>query len=179
MDLKDKIQFAYEGGLTERFHTRPGLRRNTTGQHSHGVAMLCYWLSGQKPSANLLMAALTHDTAEQVVGDVPAPTKWHLGGETLDRLEADALTHYDLHFPLEKDEERQLRMADTLDGLLYCATELTLGNRRVVLTGERWVTRIVDQHKKAATPQEWDVAAAVFEIWKEALNGEEPQRFSL
>ncbi len=177
--LKDRIQFAYEGGLTERFHTRPGLRRNTTAQHSHGVAMLCYWLADRKPSANLLMSALTHDTAEQVVGDVPAPTKWALGSEQLDCLEQDALNAQGLTFPLSGIEERQLRMADALDGLLYCSTELQLGNRRHTLTGARWVARLQSTYKKAATPQEWDVAAAVIQIWEEALSGQEAQRFDL
>lgn len=177
--LKDRIQFAYEGGLVERFHTRPGLRRNPTAQHQHGVAMLCYWLAEEHPSAALLMSALTHDTAEQVVGDVPAPTKWALKlGDRLDRIEQDALSSYGLEFALAESERHKLRLADALDGLLYCSTELTLGNRRVLLTGARWAARIAES-KKACITSEWDVVQAVLVIWKEAVDGKEPQRFDL
>lgn len=176
MNLKDRIQFAYEGGLTERFHTRPGLRRNTNAQHQHGVAMLCFWLAEEKPSAALLMAALTHDLAEQVTGDVPAPTKWRIGSELLDQLEDDARALYLGRFTLDEDEQRKLRLADALDGLLYCSTELQLGNRRHAVTGRRWVARLVDEQKACTTP-ELDVVQAVVQIWEEALRGEESQRF--
>jgi hypothetical protein len=125
------------------------------------------------------MAALTHDAAEQVVGDVPAPTKRYLGAEQLDSLEEDVRRAYGLAYCLTDDEKRRLALADALDGLLYCSTELTLGNRRFIMIGSRWVGWIIDGHKKTATAHEWAVAEAVLEIWLEAENGAPPRRFDL
>lgn len=184
--LEERLRFAYEGGLVTRFHTRMGITRNTTAQHSHGVAMLCYFLAQGRPSANLLMAALTHDLAEQAVGDIPSPTKWYIkelverDGCTwdLDQYEQNLLDNYGLAFArtLAPHEQNWLHLADAMDGLLHCATELSMGNRRVCSIGERWAYKL--RHWPELSVDEADVVGGVLQIWKEAVHGHEPQNFN-
>ena len=83
--MKEKLQFIMEGGSVLRYHTRPGIRTDTDAHHMHGVAVLCSLLAGTDAqgrsgaSASLLLAALTHDLAEQAASDMSAPSKRALG----------------------------------------------------------------------------------------------------
>lgn len=126
------LQFVRQGAEVERFHATKTLQVETVGTHSHGVAMLCYALSVGAPSVDLLMAALCHDLAEQVYGDIPAPTKRALGiSEACAELEDECLAQRGLLFTLTPEEERILKLADILDGMLFCVREAQLGSRLV------------------------------------------------
>ena len=168
--LKDRIQFAHQGGLVVRFHQHIGHRLNTDAQHSHGVALMTLFLSDGLPSSNLLLAALTHDLAEQVIGDVPFPTKRNVPGlkKTLDEAERDWLRLYDLDFPLTDEERKILTLADSLDGMLYCASEAALGNRTLHVVYVKWLA-VVEAATKTFTQEE--VINAVIEIYEESCNG--------
>jgi 5'-deoxynucleotidase YfbR-like HD superfamily hydrolase len=137
MEIKDKLQFISEGASVERYHTRPGIKPDTDGRHSHGVAMLCILLSGGEPRAELLMAALTHDLGEQLASDVNANTKKFLpgGAEAFDLLERGALARHGFdYWPLLTTEERGvLKAADVMDRLLWCCREISLGNKNSLL----------------------------------------------
>lgn len=146
-EMKEKIQFIMDGGNVVRFHTRPGLVPNTDAHHSHGVAMLCSLLAGSdeegrtKARVELLMAALTHDLAEQVTGDVSAPAKRLLGfGGEVSATEARILSDYGLNYEalLTKEEGSMLKLADCFDGMLYCCRELSFGNKNVLLIWRRY-----------------------------------------
>src|ERR1035437_1123263 len=71
--VHQQIQFIIEGGIVERFHTRPGIKPNTDAHHSHGVAMLCYIMwegyGGDAIRTELLMAALSGDPKDIAVTD--------------------------------------------------------------------------------------------------------------
>ncbi len=149
--MKDIIQFISEGGAVERFHSRPGIKPNTDAHHSHGVALLCALLSppdeqGRSTvSASLLMAALTHDLAEQVSSDVSAPAKRLLGvRQQLHDLEQGELRKYGLDYEqyLTPEEAVILSLADCFDGLLYCCRELALGNRNVLLVWRKFCSYV-------------------------------------
>lgn len=120
------------GGEVKRMHTVPTLREQTVAAHSFGVAWWCWMLSpAQRPSANLLMAALAHDVPEHAVGDIPAPTKRLLGRDQLDAMEAEADLAGGLPvFELTEAEARILKMADCFDLLMTCVKEAEMGNRR-------------------------------------------------
>lgn len=185
--LRDRIQFAYEGGLVTRFHTRSGIKPSTDAAHSHGVAMLCFFLwegSGNSDYklAQLLMAALTHDLAEQSVGDVPAPTKWAVPGMAaqLEEMENTTLARYGLDFGLNESEQRILKLADSLEGLLYCASEASTGNRKSWIMGNRWVEFLlkITQGDHPYNPHQLQIINAVIEVWEDARDGEEPADFT-
>jgi 5'-deoxynucleotidase YfbR-like HD superfamily hydrolase len=182
--LRERIQFAYEGGQVVRFHTRMGLKPITDAAHSHGVAMLCYLLweadADTTDLGSLLAAALVHDLAEQSVGDVPAPTKWALLGlaEQLEGLEQEVLRKYSFNINLCEEERRLLRLADSLEGLLYCANELNLGNRKSIVIGNRWVDYLCSLEIPAEQLHIQKVINVIVEIWKGAVNGEAPADFT-
>lgn len=128
--LNQQVRALFDGSSVKRFHTIPTVSENTVGQHSHGVAMMCMLLTGCACSANLLMAALTHDLAEQYVGDVPSPSKRALGvREELGNIEDALLATVRFVFELEPADEKILKLADCADGMLFCAKERMLGNR--------------------------------------------------
>ena len=133
------LYFVVEGGAVQRFHTRPGLTPYTDAAHSHGVALLCHRLTGGAASANLLMAALTHDLGEQYAGDMSAPAKRALHmRERLKRAEDAQLAKYGLAFSLTEEEARVLNLADQLEGMLWCCRERFLGNTYVELVYNKW-----------------------------------------
>lgn len=170
--MYERLCFTYEAGSVERFHTRPGLRACTDAKHSHGVAMLCFFLSDGLPSVNLLMEALTHDLGELYTGDVPAPTKWAVGSGTFELLEDSTRDKYDLRFPLTEQERRTLHLADYMEGVLWCADELSMGNKKAKLPGEKWLRLIETDYVLSFTEKEREVFDAVASIWREC-NGQE------
>jgi len=74
MDSIEKLMFVYKGGRTKRFHTADILTTQNVAEHSFGVAALVHILD---PAARkeVLLAALSHDLAEHLVGDIPSPVK--------------------------------------------------------------------------------------------------------
>ncbi len=167
--LKERIQFMQEGGQVVRFHQHIGHRLDTDARHSHGVAMLCYFLTAGAPTVTLLMAALSHDLAEQVTGDIPYPTKRRIPAlrRAVDDLEREVLTAYGLRFEILPMEQRILSLADSLDGMLYCASEAALGNR----TALQHVYHVWYNSLAASAPfntTEQEVINAVHCIWEES-----------
>lgn len=167
--LKEKLQFISEGGSVERYHTRSGIKPDTDAHHSHGVAMLCALLSGA-PSANLLMAALTHDLAEQGSSDVSAGSKEALGiRDVVNSWEQTKLQEYGLYYQdlLTLTETTILRLADQFDCLMYCCREFALGNRNALLIWRRTCERLENLHG-SDVPLEVSLRASnVYEAIKE------------
>lgn len=136
-DLK-VLDFIRNGGVTRRYHTWNVIQQQTVAEHSFNVALLVYWLSmdeGLKlPGIRipLIMAALTHDMAERVMGDIPAPAKRAMPGlrETWGKFEQDLLRGVELDFETELNDEELhiLKFADAADGCLYCCRERQMGN---------------------------------------------------
>lgn len=132
-ELRAQLRAIYGGGDVQRFHTMRTVKPNTVGQHSYGVALLCQLLA-PNCSKKLLLAALTHDMAEQWTGDVPAPAKIAMGiSQSLHELEETTLLAIGIDYgcDLNQDERRILKLADTLDGLMFCILEFNLGNASI------------------------------------------------
>lgn len=179
ISLRDKLVWMLRGGAVKRYHNAVTLTENTDAAHSWGVAMLVYYFSDGKPSVNLLMAALTHDLAEQVVGDVPAPTKRRVPGlrDTLQTLESAELGRYGLEFELTEEERKLLNLADAMDGMIFCLKERTLGNRFVGTTfdlfssyahGIVYPTPSVEPPPVLSCARNW--YWAVVRLWEEVVN---------
>lgn len=164
-----QLYFLMEGSRVERFHTRPLLKPDTNGRHQHGVAMLCWLLWDNGPiSTNLLMAALTHDLAEQLTGDTPAPTKWAMGtGPSISQFEIEILATAGYTFTLTKEENAILKLADYFDGMMTCIRERTMGNKLVMKPMLRWTAAISDLSFGGPAVAIYN---ALTEMWVEAMS---------
>lgn len=126
-----RFWFIFKGGKSKRFHTESVLQEQDIAAHSFGVAWCCEIITGGKASKNLIMAALAHDLAEHKVGDMPSPAKRKYDiGNRLSVVEEGLLLEQRLAYynDLTQEEEKVLKFADLLDGLLYCYKEKMLGN---------------------------------------------------
>lgn len=120
------------GNKVKRYHTCDTLVEETVGHHSANVAVLCVLLSEEKPSAALLMAALTHDMAEQFTGDIPATAKWSSDKlkDALDDLEQRYSGYWFPHTVLTHRENKVLKQADMLDLCFKALEEINMGNQQ-------------------------------------------------
>lgn len=131
--LYDKIKFIYAGGKLKRFHARDTLTEQNIADHSFGVA----WLTilqydiESPPRSAVIMAAMSHDLGEHIAGDVPGDTKKRVPElkAIMNRLEDEALASVGLTFSLTNAEERIIKFADLMEGLMFCIRERHLGSR--------------------------------------------------
>lgn len=137
--MKDKLKFICDGANTRRYHTVPTLTTETVGHHSHGVAMICALLGG---SSATIWAGLLHDLAEHQIGDVPSPSKRQFGiADQINALEDKLLTSSGFPMPvLSKDDERTLKLADIAQGALFCVQEMEMGNRKMKVVFDRYIS---------------------------------------
>lgn len=132
--LATKLKFIYKGANTHRFHTADTLTKQTVGQHSFGVAWLVLLLA---PSARkeLICAALAHDLAEHIVGDVASPAKRRFPdlAVAVSKAEGVLLNNMGLDWEggLTDHELRILKLADMLDGMMFCVRERRMGSKVV------------------------------------------------
>jgi 5'-deoxynucleotidase YfbR-like HD superfamily hydrolase len=118
------------GGKVKRYHTVDTIKNETVAQHTYGVMSIIADLCHGVPSTNLMMAALCHDIAEQVTGDIPAPAKWDYPelSEAIKNAEAKIEEEYGVVYRLTPTEQTLLKAADTLDLIYFCIEERQLGN---------------------------------------------------
>lgn len=139
--MKTQLEFFQSGSEVTRYHTVTTLQRETVGHHSHGVAMMCLILD---PTCRkvVLQAALLHDLAEHVLGDIPSPAKREYGiGEQVNALEDRLLTSAGLAMPeLTSCELRLLKLADIAQGALFCTREISLGNVKMRTIFDRYIS---------------------------------------
>lgn len=135
-----------DAGHVTRFHTRRVLRPQSVAAHSANVALLAMAFFGgvERTRAEALAYALTHDLEERWTGDVPAPVKWASAelDATLEGLGAKWLyQHTGLARPVLSPEEHfVLKLADAVDGAVYCYFELQQGSRVLLPTLERYLS---------------------------------------
>ena len=160
--LMDQIDFVRQGGGTKRYHTKSIIHENTVGHHSFGVAWFSYLLKETPDPIMLVMAALSHDLSEHITGDVSSPTKKKYPelAKMLTDMEEGLLEEAGLgfHRHLSEDDRRKLKIADCLDGMVFCINEMELGNKSVFQIYGRYC-----QYVEALKPNahEWAVYAAV------------------
>lgn len=116
----------YLAGKVRRWHTHHSLTQ-TVADHSHGVAMLLLQRH-PSPSLDLIKAALMHDLAEYITGDIPSPAKREFIqlGRAADEAEVVAFKRLKLSVPhLSYIDEMWLKWADYQEALLFlkrCST---------------------------------------------------------
>ena len=147
--------FAYINRM--RFIQRWALMRNSYSEniqeHSHQVAVLAHALAvlrneyfgGQVDAGQVAAAALYHDAAEILTGDMPTPVKYSSPGlrDAYKALEAESVDSMTRLLPpelaeevspfitgslLTAEEKRLLKAADRLSALVKCMEEQRSGN---------------------------------------------------
>jgi 5'-deoxynucleotidase YfbR-like HD superfamily hydrolase len=141
--LRTRLAFIREGSEVERYHTKRMLQRNDVGHHSFHVAWLAWLMAEGRTGETLalfgwvdiIMAALSHDLAEHVTGDMPSDFKREMGiGEQFNRYEIELFKDVQLsNFAanLYEPGKRIVKLADMMEGAFFCISEASLGNGRV------------------------------------------------
>lgn len=139
--MKQTLDFILAGSDVKRYHTVTTLVSETVGHHSHGVAMLCLLFDPQA-SRQLLLAALFHDLAEHQTGDIPSPAKREFGiGGKVDELEIRLMAAVGIIMPdLTPEDKRTLKLSDVAHGALFCAREISLGNKSMRRVFDRYLS---------------------------------------
>lgn len=164
--LKDQLSFLIEGANVDRYHTRPGIRSNKVGHHSHGVVMLMWLVSDGQVSAKALMAAGSHDLAEQVTSDVSSPAKRMLGiRKQLQDTEDKVLGYMGFKFDLTPEEDNWLSLADLFNQIMYYCDEAALGNKYVHVMMTRTCEYV--EADLRLEPHQRNVFDALVELYKE------------
>lgn len=143
-----KIEISRKGGRVRRFHTEPFIGEQNNAHHSHGVALIVHYLY-PGASKNLILAALTHDTEEGYLGDMPGQVKFF--HKPLKKAMKDAEQKYrkihGLDIKLSKKEQAILKWADTLELMFTCYDQTKLGNRNVLSIVDNLIKMSVDYPK--------------------------------
>lgn len=118
--MKVSLSLWYSG-FVQRWHANAAapLRQSgdTTGWHQQRVAMLICMLH-PNPSKELIVSALTHDSAEAIVGDMPSPAKQGIIGEAISAIEDMVLEGYGVSTACGSDAA-WLKFCDRLDALMW------------------------------------------------------------
>ena len=167
--LKDRLRMVERSARVRRYHTEPLLHAQNVGEHTYGVMWLVMLMTDGQASRNLLIAALQHDSPEHEVGDIPAPTKRLTGMKAaFDELEDDHMNSLALGSPLLSDDEANiLKMADCLEGAMFCAFELRRGNRDIETAFRNYLAYIRGLLANPATcPAEFAVEAIAGDMYR-------------
>jgi 5'-deoxynucleotidase YfbR-like HD superfamily hydrolase len=136
--VEKQLGFIIEGADVQRFHTVRTVHPETVGEHSFFVAWLCY-LINPAVRVEAVMNALSHDLAEHLVGDIPAPAKRELKvGAEVDALENKFLNDVGLRFTVTVEERVLIKTADCISGMLTCLRERRMGNRINAIIFDRY-----------------------------------------
>lgn len=115
-----------------RWTTIPTIRKQSVGEHSFQVAVIAVWLleamhgielESSEEASGIVAAAVFHDEAEAVTGDLPSPLKRALRG-SIETFEAQIGA--DLRLP--DRVAALLKLADLLEALLFIREEQSMGN---------------------------------------------------
>lgn len=142
----DKLISIRKGGDVKRFHTVTMIRENTVAAHSWGVATLIFDVF-PNASVELIKAALYHDVAEHVTGDVSAPTKWRYPklAEALTLVEHETEADLGIDVWLDQEDKLILKFCDMADLVMTCVQEYRLGNKDALDIVRRGLTYLEDR----------------------------------
>jgi hypothetical protein len=135
---------AHNGGGVKRYHTWPIIGEESVAKHSFEVALIVLELTEHRASANLLRAALFHDLAEYVTGDIPHPCKRDF--PEIDRHSKNAEQQHDMDWglvvELTDEEILILHWADSLQLMFFALHQRMLGNLNMGLVFSNGYSRL-------------------------------------
>jgi hypothetical protein len=119
-------------GQTLRYHTTPHIGNGqTVAEHAWRATVLLHTLWPEYATQNAILFMLYHDSAEQELGDLPAPTKWKNERlhEEYDHLERHHMSHkLEINFDLTANETQCCKMADMLELVDHTAHRIMRGD---------------------------------------------------
>ena len=134
--MKKKLDFIMRGGLTKRYHTVDTIHGQNVAEHSFGVAMLMMLMYDPAGEGGWATPhALLHDLAEAQVGDISSPVKRAMPELKVFLDKAEYLAFQEAGITLAKLSPRQhrmLKMADNMEGMLFCCRERYKGNKNII-----------------------------------------------
>lgn len=136
------------GGLVKRWHCLPTIGQQTVAEHS-AQALTILLILKPDASSELIKAVLWHDSAEQYVGDVPAPSlraspdfKREYECEEHRFLEEQHPAAYRAVAFLQGEDAYWLKAVDRLDAIMFMVEQRLLGNRhadRIINLSVKWL----------------------------------------
>lgn len=143
----------YEAGAVKRYHTNLTIKEQDLAAHQWGVALIVNHIHPM--GYNVLMAALTHDLAESVTGDIPytAKQKFTPLRAVSDACEEAFNRDHGIDYPLNKEEQHILHWADMFECFLFSRREAWMGNyhmKSVMITARDALIKMGHPNDKAA-----------------------------
>lgn len=149
--MSEKLNIVRTGGAVKRYHTAATLGTQNVAEHSFRVALICYIINPNS-SRELILHALAHDLSEGITGDIPAPAKRVLKTAELAEMEESVVNTMLPGLPeLSEYEKKILKLADCLEGLLYCVEQRALGNTTMHPIMGKYCSYLIE-HGAAAIP---------------------------
>lgn len=143
-----------------RWHTMPNSRPQVLASHLWGVAMMISRLYDGPPEyfRALIQAALEHDLAESMIGDMPRParTEEHRGLE-VEIATRMGITHEDM---LCQEARKWLEWADLIEAGLHAQREVMVGNQNF--------TEVLLKISEHITAQEQNIPPPLFMFVRQA-----------
>lgn len=136
MELTKLLETLDSGGIM-RFHACPKMRKQRLSDHMWKVALIAQYLL-PKISKDALLYALTHDSIELVTGDIPATLKWEFP-EIKDVLKGIESKYSSAPSTVSELEKLAIKLADFIDGMLFCYDSYNDGCKEAKTIFDRWV----------------------------------------
>lgn len=164
----DRLALLLRGGGVRRYHAHPGIAPQSVAEHSWRVAVLCAYLWPDRPQ--LVTAALYHDVAEGLFGDLPAPAKRALPPAAADAL-AEIETEYERYLGIERhagslcvEDYRRLKIADYTELCLHVYEKNTEDERLVFRNGVGYVGKLLAKLERGERERICDLLEPRFDI---------------
>ena len=149
MDLETLLQTLESGGVL-RFHACPKMRKQRLSDHQWKVALIAEHLLPSL-SKNGIMHALTHDRSEIVTGDIPATLKWEF--PRIKECLKDIETRYDSAYSIPALERVVIKLADIVEGMLFCKESYEDGCKEAKVIFHRWMKHLYEYLDDTGTKQ--------------------------
>jgi len=144
------LELAHAGFAVRRFHTVPVVvTTETVGHHTASVLAIIFAMYNESPPMALVRAALYHDIAEAITGDIPATAKWDfpaLSGN-LYAAEAEIAEAAGADFDLPLELAPVLKFADMMSLMYKAKMEVLSGNQGFIPiyeNGLRYCTKLLE-----------------------------------
>ena len=138
----------YNAGSVKRYHTTRTVQEQNLAAHSWGVALILCQISEGPVSPHLMLAALTHDLAESLTGDVPYPAKRlsRALDSSLKDVELAWEADHGIVSDLTEEEYALLKWADMFELACFAKSELAMGNSYAhpIMVNARLALRVMD-----------------------------------
>lgn len=143
-EVSHLLKTIHSGEVT-RYHCLPTVKPQPVSQHVYGVLCVLHYLTGGNISKPLFLEALLHDSGELIVGDIPYPTK-RASPEIKDLIKDMEIKARKDHMLgtleiLSETDAALLKLADTLEGLIYCACHEKPYVARWSISFEEWLNK--------------------------------------